>query len=327
MIDNTVRFNEHRNYYLLLPFIVLSGLIVFISSLEYGYLLPLALIGVIYTIWSFTKPVVALSTIVLLYLHLLQKTADITPIEIFYGCYMFGYIGFWFFQKIVIRKENFITSGVDYSLVGFLFLCAISVFLIASTGGSIMMWFRELLTFLGLLLYFPLRDAMRKFADVKIIFGAALSLVLVITFYNLVLYRSESLVANYLWELEGSRKIIGAHYFFSVFLFSLALYIYSNNIKGRIAYLGIMMVTGTAMILTFARGFWLAAVFGVIILFFLQNSKKKISLVSLSFISSVVLVLFILLFAGRIGEFVWQDRKSTRLNSSHSDRSRMPSSA
>ena len=50
-------------------------------------------------------------------------------------------------------------------------------------------------------------------------------------------------------------------------------------------------------------------------------------LLGLLILSAIILIIFLIVWLNKVGKVIESDRKSTRLNSSHTDISRMPSSA
>jgi O-antigen ligase len=279
-------------------------MVIWIETLEYGYLMPVVLLGGIFIIWSFTKPVVALTTIMFLYLHVIERSEGITPIEILFAVYFFGYLAYWFTQELIIRRAVILRSAADILLMAFLVVCFSSLLLILANSGSALKWLREFLTLSGLLLYFPLRDSLRNDKNAKVILGGFLITVVVIILNNLVAYRKMSLAATYLWELVGSRKPIGAHVFFPATVVVMSLIMHVQRVKDRVLLFVIILLCGLGLALTFARGFWFATLIGFVMLFFLVDRPKRKKLLLTSLIALSIAMICIWYFTGGMGESI-----------------------
>lgn len=280
------------------------ALIVWMATTEWGYLLPAALLVLWYVSWSFRRPIMALSTIILSFLHNIQRSEGITLMEVAFGAYFFGYIAFWFFKTLVVQRQRVLRSAADYFLMGYLSICLISVVLILSAGGSVQMWFRELMTEAELLLFFPAREALKTTRDRKTILNCFLIVALSVAVYDFIGYKSSSAEAAYLWQLVMSRKVVGSHYFVAMVLASASLFAAASKPLNRILFAGILVLFSGALALTFSRGFWIAAIFGFVILFFLMNRSEKAWAAGLAVFFVASLTVLTTLIFGQLGEYV-----------------------
>ena len=74
----------------------LLAAIVGICTTEFGLFLPVAIVAAAYCAWSFPRPAVAVSTIILMNAYVMEGSSEITPLEIGVGVYLYGYLAYWF---------------------------------------------------------------------------------------------------------------------------------------------------------------------------------------------------------------------------------------
>ncbi len=292
-----------KPYFLILNLFLISSLIL-ISTLEYGYLFPLFILIISFTAWSYSRPLIAVSTIVLSYIHILEQSEGISAIEVGVGIYFFGYILYWFINKIVFQGERVVTSQVDFFLMAFYLVCFASIFIIVVNYGSPAKWFRELLTFSILLLYFPVRDAAERRKNTKIILSIFLLLVMIITFYNIIHYSTATFSVKYLWQLISGRQHFGGHLFVAGVVLSASLYLHSEKVKSKLFFATVFLLSGSALVLTFSRGFWYGAIVGLFILFIL--SGKKLKFISSFLLVTIFVALLILFLVGGLGYSIFE---------------------
>ena len=285
----------------MVPLFCLIGVIVAIATTQYGYLAPVAILYLIFVRWSFNRPVVAVSVIVLAHLAILEKSEGITPAEILFGLYFFGYLSYWGACKL-IRRQPILTSPPDYFLLLFLLLCCFSVAIGLFDNASLFKGFREVLTVFSLLLYFPARDAMKMYRHRRIVLGAFLLMVMVFAFKNLLNWSVGAAAATYLWELLGSRTPANAHFFFALSVVSMALIIHARKLSIRLCFLITLLISAAALITSFARGFWLGTLAGLVIMFILLDSRGKGRLLLYSFAGALLLGVIVLLSAPALAQ-------------------------
>jgi len=241
-----------------------------------------------------------------LYLHILERSEDITPVELGFGAYFFGYIAFWFAKKIAIQREKVLVSSADMFLIAFLMVCYWSVVLAVANNASPLNWFRECLTVSALLLYFPVRDAMKSERDITLVMKVYLLMAGIVAVYNIIHYRAGSLLATYVWQLIGSRQPFGSFSFVAITIIALSLYIDVRNAKRRLLlYVGLVFF-GLGLALTFSRGFWIAAIIGFLVVGVLGDSRARTRMILTGTSLLVVSMVAVFVIAGDLGKFIIQ---------------------
>lgn len=283
---------------------VCAGAIVAVTTLDYGYFLPLGLLGVGYIAWSFPRPLVAMTTIVLLYAYLYEQSEGISLLEVGFALYAYGYVAYWFVRKIFVDRQRIFLHEADLLLVAFLVLSVISILLLLVRNVTVDWWLREMIAIAGLVFYFPARDVLRTDRAVGKVFSAFLIVAVGISAYNLVVYRTSTIAASYLWELWGGRQTFGVTFFFAAAVLSTSFYLHSRGWMRKTTFLLAFVLSGLALAFTFSRGFWIGAMLGVVVIFFLVERARRLELLTTVSIASILGVLAIVLFAGNIGEYV-----------------------
>jgi O-antigen ligase len=298
--------SRHRVLSLIVISMMIFPLILWSATTEYAAFIPLAIIIFVGSMISFRSPIAALSIIILFHIVILEPTEGISIGEVAFGMYFFGYLLFWFFNKIFIQHDKFLLTIPDVFLVFYVVMCFVSIIMAFILNTSILKWFREFLTIAFLLLYFPAREALKSEHNVKIAATAFIVLVLVFAIKNIWQYRTASLAASYLWELLGSRKPHNAHLFFGGSIISASVFVYAKSFKSRLLFGAIITIVLIGLVVTFARGFWIATLIGLAILFlFLDGDKQK--LLFLSFLAGTAGVIgTIMLFYPHMSTFIFQ---------------------
>ena len=284
-------------------FVALAA-IVAVCSTQVGPFVPVILLAVAYVVWSFPRPVAAISTIILLNAYIRELSTGITVEEYAIGLYLYGYLGYWFVSKIFFQRERFVTHRLHWYLIGFLLICASSVVMIFATGTSPEFWFRDGLTISTLLLAFPAREAMETERGLKTVVGAYALLVGSLAILNIVEYRTATIAANYLWELWGGRRPFGSAFYGSLAVGAISMYVHAKEFRQRALSLVLAMVGILALATTFFRGFWIGTLIGCMTLLFLVGRQRALRMVGVGLIACVLGFGAIFIVAGTKGGFV-----------------------
>jgi O-antigen ligase len=294
-----------------------AAAIVAITTLEYGYVLPVVLLGVAYVAWSYPRPVTAMVTVILLNIVLIEQSEQISPLEICVGIYSYGYALYWFLSKIFLQRRKIFSGVADLLLAAFITLAAVSVILLVARQGSVDWWFREMITIAGLGFYFPAKDAMQTERGLRSLLIAFLILSVGIAVYNLISYRTASLTASYLWELWSGRKAFGAGFFFGSAVLLMSIFLHLRGLLWKLlAVLGFVL-TALALAFTFSRGFWIGTTFGIAVLLLLVEQRRRMELLLTVSLGGLLAAFIVLVFAGNLGDAILR-AISTRLFTSSS---------
>jgi O-antigen ligase len=278
--------------------------VVAISVMPWGYAVPAGILILGVLGWTFARPVRALSVIILGNLILLSTSEEISSMEVAFGVYLFGYLGYWAWQRVFVDCKPILEHVSDSLLVAF-YVVALCTFPVVVLGGeSPLWWFRELLTLSQLLLFFPMRDAFREPRGMITIVVMFLGMSCIVAIRNLVNYNAAAAVVSYVWELGASRQAFGDHLFFPAVVMLLSLWVHLRNRHWAFTLVPVFAAFALALALTFSRGFWLAAVIGACLLFWLVGKRERVRLGVAATVAAGLGVLVVALFLGDLGQSV-----------------------
>ncbi len=287
-------------------FLLVLLLAVGVSALLDGALyLPLAFIGGAFLWWTYQKPEVWLFFAILFHAVFLQRTEGISAGEILFGLYFFGFLAFWFVSRILFRSANLVTEPAGAWLLVFLVISVLSLGVGLLNRAVLTLWFREILTTSVLFLFFPALDILKTDRGKKGVIAALFILSAGLALYNVTMYTSTALAAEFSGGLIGKRQPGSVHFFFSMVVLTSALLIHSvGSLRFRVLVVGVLALNGAALTATFTRGFWIGTMISIFVLFLLAEPRKKIAMMFGS--AGVILVgaIVLLSFGGAVGEVV-----------------------
>lgn len=234
--------------------------------------------------------------------------------EVLYGLYFVAFLSTWFIRVVVIERRKIIRTGADRALVLFLIWVAASAswsLLFGSTPGDIA---GEATVLMMLALYFPVKDAcVRDERTYALLLTAGAWLAVFTVARNLITYRAALNDADFLWEIATGRVALNEALLMFPALISLVLLVYARLWRARLMLLGMLTLSVGALVATQSRGYWMAFVLGVLVLFALTDGRRKLQLMSLAIGAStgfflIALIMFPdvldVLIAGIAGRFL-----------------------
>ncbi len=284
--------------------VMLLFTMVFIG-MDIALFLPLVVVTPVFVYWSFRRPEIWISCVILFHAVILQRSEGITIWEVLYGFYFFGFIGFWFVNHLVVRSTAIIREPADLFLAGFLGVSFFSGIVALASGASMLHWFRELLTVATLLLFFPAREIFRTRKGVRLAVLSFLLLTIGLAAKNITGYGTESVAVKYYFEVVGSRQSTYTQLFAitAVLSFSFWIHRFEERRFSPVAFI-VFMMAAAALIATFYRAFWIGTLVALFMLFFfLDRSKRTLAILGLT--GSLLLgALALWIFAGDLGEAI-----------------------
>ena len=255
--------------------------------------LPIAIIAALTLYWSVRSARIWLTLVILGHAVLFgQKTEGVSIFEAAFALFLFGILSLWFLDRLVIKRGSLITASGDFAFLLFVLLASLSVVFALASESKMFLWLREYLVFLGFLLYFPLRDALRDSTGRWWIYGAFFLLALGIAIKNFLQYRTGALVASYLWELVGARQTANE----PLFMAGAAIWMVSDRRAIRLLCFVLVSMFSLALVLTFSRGYWVGAFVGGIVLFSFGEKRERRKLAGLVLVVGVSAIGIMLVF-------------------------------
>ncbi|MBC8487941.1 MAG: O-antigen ligase family protein [Bacteroidetes bacterium] len=260
--------------------IVIAFLLFEAVALVSSVINPLYAIGIfvasLLILYSIRNIFVGICILVFLHLLALRGTEQIDPGEIFFGIFLFLLLITWFYDKKIVRGERLLEDTMDYSLAIFFGICLFSLAPALIFGNSLLKWFRELVPFLGYLLYYPVKDTVNTLKRIKILGLCFLILVVISGLVNIIQYQQLLGQVSYFWEIEASRQTPNEPFFLVSLIVSSAFFLYTKGLRRRLLSLGIVLFSGFALVVSFSRGYWVAAMVALVFVFVFVDLGKKL---------------------------------------------------
>lgn len=286
---------------LFLTFLLLSVAIA--AAKDVAVFMPVVLIGAGFVFWSYRNPALWLFSVILMHAIFLWRTEEISPPEIFFGIYFYGFFVYWLIDRVFIKGQALVTDRAGAWLLAFLAvsLTSIAVGLLNNVVPGL--WFRELLTTSVLFAFFPAREILKRESGMIAVVVSLVLLSVGLAVYNLTMYTSSALAAELYGGLLGRRQPGSVHFFFVMVVLSASAWVHgAGNSKYRIATAAVFLINTAGLAATFTRGFWIAAVIALAILFLLAEGRKKLSMLSWGAIAAFVGVAGLFLIFGGLGK-------------------------
>jgi O-antigen ligase len=259
---------------------------------EYYLLISLGLLILFSCFLLFKKTINAYLVLILLHYFIITGSEKITPLEIITGLYVIFLLLKWLLDVLMFKKNSFIFNASDISLFLFFICCIFSIVPSVYFSSSSMKWARELFTFVPILLYFPLREQIKKEKDATYLLLAVVILGLFIAVKNMLKYRDLISAAQMFWQVASSRQTANEPMFLFPIVVGTSLLLYENKWKIKLLYFLLITIFSVALIITFSRGYWIAAILGIVIIFiFTDKVIRRKLILNFMLIFSIVLVL------------------------------------
>ena len=251
------------------------------GSLLYTSLLPVAILGVVTISFFFATPLLNLMVAILGFVLIASNETGFQAIEIAYAAYLFAVLLLWFIRHIFTESGAVLTENSDVALLLFLSLLPVTLILTALFGGDFRVAASELISLSMLLVYFPVKHVVAHHSK-----GAQIMLIGVIlmsagvALLNTFNYASDLSNATALWQVSGSRVVVNDCLLMVGALMSLTLLIYARGRSSLLLSTVALALTFAGLIMTQARGFWLAFAFGSLALVLLVSTRERIKILT-----------------------------------------------
>lgn len=271
--------------------LALALALAFTGSVIYTVALPVAILGTVTICFFFANPLINLVATIVGFVLIASNESGFQVVEVAYAAYLFTVLGMWFLQHVVFGSENILTEKADWCLTIFLCLLPATLILTAVFQGDFRVAFSELISLSMLLIYFPVKHTVvhhrlgpRIMLTTVVLMSAAVALL------NTFNYASDLAGATELWQVAGSRVVVNDCLLMVGALMSLVLLVYAKGLFPILLSAAALALTFAGLIMTQARGFWLAFAFGAIVLVFLVRTPERIKMLTTGTIVSLVIL-------------------------------------
>jgi O-antigen ligase len=158
--------------------------------------------------------------------------------------------------------------------------------------------------YVAILGYFPFRNYMRDEKRRMIFLWVAFAVIILVCLRNFINYREIVIQATMAWQLELARSAVNEIVILFGCVIVLVLFSYSDSLRKRVAYGGLLGFLLMALILTQSRGFWITFLISTFIFLYFADTKQRVFAISLiSTILAVLVAVVVILFYDQM-EFI-----------------------
>jgi O-antigen ligase len=230
---------------------------------------------------------------ILLHMFIFKQSEGLTFEEVLFAFFYFGFFAYWYVQKSIVKREKIIQTNFDSFLLLYILILVVSFIPAFIFQVSLLKWFRELVPILTLLIIFPIIDLTKTKKQLLIILLSFFLLSFIIALKNLYFYQHALEQVTMLWEYASSRQSAHEPIFMTMIILCSSFLITTDKKSKKIISLFFLGFFSIALLITFSRGYWLATAIGLLIVFFLLPTQKKIQLFLFTFIFSFLTILFL----------------------------------
>ncbi len=307
MIVNTTQFPysdwlSHRSF--LAAFIVLD-LFTILATIKFGILLPVVLFGLLGFLLLVQNPRLGIYLTALLHIFIIQSTEELNLIEVATAFVLVLTISVWSFKTKLLNHQKFVHSQNDAWLFIFLIIASLSIIPALLNDVNIFKWAREFAPFFTLLLIFVIADQSDR-KSILILIAILFAIGFYIAINNVWMYIRALQDIEYFWQITSFRKTANEPFLFAMLTISFALFIHFKALWIRFLLLLTIVLFSSALFVTFSRGYWVGALFSLMILFLLAAKPIKKRLLIQIALLFAVLWLILQLYFGNFGELIIQ---------------------
>lgn len=261
--------------------------------------IPVLLLGAWGMYWLFQRPLLNLACVLVSFVLIADFEEGIQITEVFYGLYYLTFLGVWFFKQMFIDPKPVFKLWEEKALWLFLILVSLSLPLTYLFGGTFKMWLGEWLSYSLLGFYFPVKETIEKDKNgLKVIVGVVLVIGLIILARNGLQYMRALSDARQAWQVIKGRAVTNEGLLMVPAFFAFAMYLKSTVFRQKVFFGGLFSSFLGGLIVTQSRGYWVAFLFGMFVVFWLVPRSEKRRILLTSSITVVVVSIAALLILG-----------------------------
>lgn len=266
-------------------------------------LAPFAVVGAVAVVVLFRYPFLNLAVVLAGYAVLITATPGIQAQEGVYGLYYLTYLAHWYGTRLLLRREPLVHSLVDRTAAFFIVFGLFGGALLGLLmDAKLSDWVGEVLAFNMVLFYFPIKDACVRYRrGPDLVFGALIWFGVFVAFRNVLGFREALQSAARLAEISGARAALNEVHLLVGVLSMLILLVMVYRWRTRVLLLFPFFFFVAALLMTKARGFWVDALFGILVLFFLLSTRERARLLIFSIGGLGFFALFVIVVFSDIG--------------------------
>ena len=200
---------------------------------------------------------------------------EITLTEYALVAFYIGGLWIWFFAMVFIKKRRIVRNMGDRVLLAAIFGASLNIILaLVNDEASALTWLREYLLFFMMLYYFPWREHFTERRHIFTFFALTAGVFIVIGASNLWQYVKAASNVLYAYQVWTSRKLLNTHIFLCATIFCTMATFYASTRKVRLRMLLLTAFYTLVVVVSFARGFWISGIIGIIATLWLFDKRK-----------------------------------------------------
>ena len=261
------------------------------GSVPYSIAFPATVLGVIAIGFFFVNPLLNLMLVILGFVLISPNEEGFQVLEIAYAIYLYAVLLMWFLHHTILEPKEILARKPDRALALFLGLLPATLILTTLFQGDFLVAFSELISLSMLLIYFPVKYTVVHYqAGPKLILIMVVIMSVVVAIVNTLEYASDLSNATALWHVSGSRVVVNDCLLMIGSLINLTLLVYARGPVSLLLSASALAFTFAGLIMTQARGFWLAFLLGVLALILLVKTSERIKIITTGAILSVLIL-------------------------------------
>ena len=278
---------------------------------------PIGIVVLFGLAWISQNIFLGINFLILLHIFIVEGTKTISVQEFGVGFFLIFIIGLWFFKECFLNPAQQLIEKADYALVAFFIFCLGSLLGGLAYQVSLQKWLRELIPFLPFLIIFPLRKELNSKKRILVLLMSVLFVCLCMAFRNLIRYRELVSVADVYWQISASRQTSNEPFFFVPIVISVSILLYGSSWKIKGLMIILICLFSITLVVTFSRGYWVATIFSIFILFIFSSVKIKIKIIGFFAVMAALGLLLLFLAFGELGDFILASVKNRFLTVHH----------
>jgi len=233
------------------------------------------------------------------FLFFINSEKGISAVDVIIAVFYNGILFVWLFWQLAVKRKKLVDNYADLSIFLFFIFVLLNLIISLLNDVSFLDWLREFTLLSMILYYFPIREYFTEKKHILTLLILFLLSTLCIVFLQYYSYYQVTLKGlEYAWQLIHSKRINLA--LFSILIsYGTIFLLYQKKLLNKILLILIVILSSGALISTFARTFWVAALVLLFIVFVYVPISQKLRMTRYSLILIVVIFSMItLIFKG-----------------------------
>lgn len=269
---------------------------------EWVPLVPVLLVGAGVVAFLLARPDLHLYALLLASVGILHHEPGVQLTEVIYGLYVMFYLATWLLADLYGRR-TVVASPESRILAAFLLVTVALVPVAFMNGGLPHTVVREMTSLTMLGFFFPVREVcVRRPEAVRILVGIATVLVMFVVVRNVMLYREVLSNAERLTDMVYGRVVANEHMLAAGSLFGMVFLLHATSARQALVSALVFVSAFGGLLLSLSRGFWLAFVWGCLLLFWVVDGRHRVRMAIMSVLAAVTIGAIAWIFFGNLAQ-------------------------